>query len=128
MEKIRSSEKLHLTIHGKHYQLQCGAEQKDHIIQLADEVNSRANDIAKTTPHANYLHILMMTCLHLADELYEARQELGKIHEKNLLNKEDVGAFLKLHADPQENFYSTEAIQKIIESIQNMSEKLDALK
>ena len=125
------TEKLDIRIHGKSYQLHCAADQKDHILQLADEINSRAQDISTTMSHAGYLHILMMTCLHLADELYEARQEIGAIHEKILLNDEEMGGFLAKHTDigtdaPSQD--NGDAIQKIIKSIETMSKKLDMLK
>ncbi len=130
-ENSQPTEKLTISIHGKEYQIHCVSDQKDHIVQLADEVNSRAGDIASNMPHAGYLHILMMTCLHLADELYEARQEIGNIHEKLLLSDEEMGSFLTKHTEMGAEALSADngdAIQKIIKSIENMSKKLDTLK
>ncbi|GEM_PF-664564 len=74
---------LDVNINGIIYSLACDDGQEVQVSQLADEVDMRARRIAKGMPqlHGNERMLLVMTCLTLADELYEARQEAGALHE-----------------------------------------------
>lgn len=64
------------------FSLACDDGQEPHLLQLADEVSARAQKIADSQPKAKESQILLMTCLMLADELYDARTEAGILHEK----------------------------------------------
>lgn len=64
------------------YTLACADGQEGHLTQLSDEIDVRARSIKEKTPRASESMILVMTALMLADELYEARQEAGMLHEK----------------------------------------------
>ncbi len=74
--------KLEITVNGYNYTLACDDGQESHVEQLSEEVNMRAEQVAGITPKASEAMTLVMTCLMLADELYEARQEAGALHEK----------------------------------------------
>lgn len=64
------------------YTLACAEGQEGHLQQLADEIDLRARSIKEKSPRASEALTLVMTALMLADELYEARQEAGMLHEK----------------------------------------------
>jgi cell division protein ZapA (FtsZ GTPase activity inhibitor) len=64
------------------YTLACADGQEGHLQQLADEIDMRARSIKEKSPRASESMVLVMTALMLADELYEARQEAGMLHEK----------------------------------------------
>ena len=64
------------------YTLACSEGQEGHLMQLADEIDVRARSIKDKSPRASESMTLVMTALMLADELYEARQEAGMLHEK----------------------------------------------
>ncbi len=72
---------IEITINGHNYTLACDDGQESHVEQLAEEVSMRAVQLAKGMPGANETMVLVMTCLMLADELYESRQEAGALHE-----------------------------------------------
>ncbi len=73
--------KIEITINGHNYMLACDDGQESHVEQLAEEVDMRARQLAEGMPKANETMVLVMTCLMLADELYESRQEAGALHE-----------------------------------------------
>ncbi|MBY0355833.1 MAG: cell division protein ZapA [Rickettsiales bacterium] len=64
------------------YTLACSDGEEGRLGQLADEIDARARSIKEKTPRASESMVLVMTALMLADELYEARQEAGMLHEK----------------------------------------------
>lgn len=74
--------KLEVRINHHNYTLACDEGEQDHVSQLAAEVQSRAEDVAEKMPRASEATVLVMTALMLADELYEARQEAGALHER----------------------------------------------
>lgn len=74
--------KLEIVINQNAYTLACDDGQESHVAQLAEEIDMRAREIAKAMPRAGDTMNLVMTCLTLADELYESRQEAGALHEQ----------------------------------------------
>ncbi|MFO1243126.1 MAG: cell division protein ZapA [Rickettsiales bacterium] len=88
---------VEVNIRNHRFSLACDEGQEARLLQLADEVNSRAQNIALNQPKAKDAQIILMTCLMLADELYDARIEAGILHEKlasgiNSLPTEDRAA------------------------------------
>lgn len=73
---------VEVSILNQRFSLACDEGQEARLLQLADEVNARARNIATTQPKAKDMQVLLMTCLMLADELYDARIEAGMLHEK----------------------------------------------
>lgn len=74
--------KIDVVINDHSYTLACGEGEEEHVSQLAAEVNMRAQEIAARMPRTSESMGLVMTALMLADELYEARQEAGELHER----------------------------------------------
>ncbi len=112
--------KLNIGINSRNYTVECDADQADHIRQLSDEIDSRAKMIAASMPQTNEATVLMMTCLHLADELYETRQETGKLHEQILFEKHDLHDVLPDHVPMKAN-------QRLTDMMHNVSSALDDL-
>lgn len=115
--------RMSITINGRTYQINCDSEQSDHIQQLSHEINGRAETIAESMPRASEATILMMTCLHLADELYETRQEAGELHEKILFERHDLH---EVFHDNTPNL-SMDANQKLTDMMHNVSGSLEEL-
>ncbi len=74
--------KIDVTINDHRYTLACGEGEEEHVSQLAAEVNMRAQEVTARMPRTSEAMGLVMTALMLADELYEARQEAGELHER----------------------------------------------
>lgn len=73
---------VEVNIFNQRFSLACDEGQEARLLQLADEVNARARDVAGNQPKAKEMQVILMTCLMLADELYDARIEAGILHEK----------------------------------------------
>ena len=114
--------KVDFIINRRKYQLVVEAEQAAQLQQLAAEVDVRASKVASANPHADEATVLMMTCLILADELYEARQEAGALHETFMLSQPEL-QHLFPNSHSYEQFHESE--QKIAQTMDNMVHVLD---
>jgi cell division protein ZapA (FtsZ GTPase activity inhibitor) len=115
--------KIDFIINRRPYQLMVDADQASQLEQLAAEVDARAQKIAASNPIADELKILMMTCITLADELYEARQEAGALHERFMLSQPELQSMLPNVTIS--NIKYSEAEHNILDIIDNMSEVIE---
>ncbi len=116
--------KVEFVINRRKYQLIVEAEQAVQLQQLSAEVDGRASKIASANPQADEATVLMMTCLILADELYEARQEAGALHETFMLAQPELQhLFPSSHL--REHFHESE--QKISAIMDNVVQALDRI-
>ena len=65
---------VHISINGRTYEIGCDPGQEGHIADLAAYVDQRFQQIARAGGAYNDAHLLVLTALVLADELYEARE------------------------------------------------------
>jgi cell division protein ZapA (FtsZ GTPase activity inhibitor) len=122
-----SVRKTEIRINGKNYHILCDDDQADHVRQLADEVDSRAKQIAATTPHANETMLLLLTCLILADELYEAREEAGILHEKILRSQHDLSDVLPSESVSDRNHKLTGLLHDVTEALEQITKRINKL-
>ncbi len=64
-----------LKINGRGYGIFCDAGQEERILELAAFIDSRLQDIAAAGAASAESHLLVLTSLVLADELFEAREQ-----------------------------------------------------
>jgi cell division protein ZapA (FtsZ GTPase activity inhibitor) len=112
--------KVDFVINRKSYQLVVESEQAVQLQQLAAEVDARASKIAASNPQADEATVLMMTCLIIADELYEARQEAGALHETFMLSQPEMQTLF-----PLTHFHESE--KKINDLMDGMVSSLDKI-
>lgn len=73
---------VNLTINGRVYEIACDGSQVDRITELGREVDSRAQSLLKQLGAVPDARLLVMVGLMLADELAEAKAELGRVGEE----------------------------------------------
>jgi cell division protein ZapA (FtsZ GTPase activity inhibitor) len=112
--------KVDFLINRRLYQLMVDADQASQLEQLASEVDGRAQKIAASNPLADELKVLMMTCITLADELYEARQEAGALHERFMLSQPELQSLLPNVTVT--NIKYSEAENQISEIVDNLTD------
>lgn len=66
---------VNITINGRIYEIGCDAGQEGHIVDLAACVDQRLQSIARAGAAYNDAHLLVLTALVLADELFAARED-----------------------------------------------------
>lgn len=73
---------LTLNIHGRPFGISCEDGQEDRVLELADYVEARLKDIARAGGAQNESHLLVLTSLMLADEIFDMRDELDHINRQ----------------------------------------------
>ena len=127
--------KIEVTINHHQYTLACGEGEQEHVMQLSAEVQMRAEEVALKM-RANEATTLVMTALMLADELYDARQEAGALHERvRLLELSEVRPALSAPAMADDvALISREeaqqslalALDEVADHVERMTKKLES--
>lgn len=63
-----------LMINGKSYGISCDDGQEERVIELASYVDDRMRQMAGAGAASNEPHLMVLTSLMLADEIYELKQ------------------------------------------------------
>ena len=78
--------KLAITLYGREYTINCGPGQEDRLNQLVKFVEGKMSDVAGQVGNTTEPKLLMLTCLHLADLLFDTQQNA----HKSLIEDEDL--------------------------------------
>lgn len=54
----------------------------EHMARLAETLNGRVREIQKAGGTANYLHVVMLAAMELADEVLTMRQEIDALRKE----------------------------------------------
>ncbi len=68
---------VNITINGRIYEIGCDQGQEGRVVDLASYVDQRLQQIARTGAAYNDAHLLVLTALVLADEIFESRANGG---------------------------------------------------
>jgi len=66
--------KLAITLYGREYSINCNAGEEDRLKQLVQFVEGKMQEVADKIGNTTEPRLLMLTCLHLADQLFDAHQ------------------------------------------------------
>ncbi len=102
-----------LKINGRGYGLACEEGQEQRLSDLSHYVDSRLQDIAAAGAATNESHLLVLTSLVLADEIYELRDEIASLRQSG-----DVVTYGGI--SPNEE-------QMIAGSIEHLATKIEAI-
>jgi cell division protein ZapA len=64
-----------ISLNGRTYEIACDAGQEGRVVDLAAYIDQRLQGIARSGGAYNDAHLLVLTALVLADELYDARED-----------------------------------------------------
>ena len=66
-------------INGRSYDISCDNGQEGRIVDLAAYIDQRLQQVSRSGAAYNDAHLTVLTALVLADELFEAREQLNAI-------------------------------------------------
>jgi len=78
--------KVAIKLYGKDYSVNCDPGQEERLKEIVRFVESRMRSIDDRVGNTTEPRLLMLTCLHLADELFDARRKA----EEGVLQNEDL--------------------------------------
>lgn len=107
---------VNLSIYGKSYGIACDDGQEDRVLELGGYVDARLREIATAGAATNDSHLLVLTALVMADEIYELRDRLEAVKENN-----------GVAVDGEEEKILTHAIHSITERINSVSSRLEKI-
>lgn len=70
-----------IAINGRNFTISCEEGQEQRVTDLSHYVDSRLKNIAQAGAASNDAHLLVLTSLLLADEVFDLRQNVGAISE-----------------------------------------------
>lgn len=102
---------VNITINGKQFGIACDDGQEQRVTDLANFVDGRLKEIASAGAGTNDSHLLVLTSIVMADELFDARD-----------------AASNGNAAPLSGLQITEADEgQIVSAIDQMSNRIDAI-
>lgn len=69
---------VNITMNGRVYEISCDDGQEGRVVDLASYIDQRLQQIARSGAAYNDAHLMVLTTLVLADELFETREQLGQ--------------------------------------------------
>lgn len=66
--------KLAIKLYGRDYTVNCDVGEEERLKQLVQFVESRMKEVADRVGNTTEPRLLMLTCLHLADQLFDLHQ------------------------------------------------------
>ncbi|MAF97934.1 MAG: cell division protein ZapA [Micavibrio sp.] len=73
---------VNIGINGRSFSIYCEDGQEDRVLQLGSYVDSRFREIAQAGAATNEAHLLVLTSLMMADEVFDLRSDLNDIQEQ----------------------------------------------
>lgn len=111
-----------LKINNRGYSLSCDEGQEQRLADLGSYVNSRLNDIAAAGAATNEAHLLVLTSLVLADEVFEMREEMQDLRERIHYFRQNPSVAASSLAE--EEAIIAQAIEHLASKIERIADRL----
>lgn len=112
-----------LNINGRSYNIACEEGQESRLQQLGEFIDGRMGDIAAAGVARTESHLMVLTALVLADELFDLRENAANNGQSSNANQEDFATKLTEALQKQEAAYA-EQVDALSESVENLVNKL----
>lgn len=73
---------VNLNINGRNYGIACDSGQEKRVKDLGYYIDQRIKEISRAGAASNDSHLLILTALMLADEIFDLRDEMSELSEK----------------------------------------------
>lgn len=112
-----------LKINNRGYSLFCDEGQEDRLTDLASFVDSRLKDIAAAGAASNEAHLLVLTSLVMADEVYELRDELSSLKSQMQgVQNQPVASSVR---SEEEDIMIAQAIEHLAGKVEHIASRID---
>lgn len=119
-----------IKIHGHTYTITGDEGQEKHVQALGADIHQRLENLGQTFPHLQHNHLLVLTCLMLADEIHDIKSN-AKISESvtkpialpGAANPDETSPMI--HAVAKEQW--EQALKAIYQRIENIAIRLEQL-
>ncbi|HEY0901224.1 MAG TPA: cell division protein ZapA [Micavibrio sp.] len=119
---------VNLNIHGKTYSIACDPGQERRVAELGKYVDARLREIAAAGAATNEPHLLVLTSLVLADEIYELRDMVAELRNRApqvIYEQVPVEGAQRVSEDEELEILS--AIEQLANRIDTVAERLQKI-
>ncbi len=113
-----------LKINNRGYSLACDEGQEGRINELGHFVDSRLQDIAAAGAATNESHLLVLTSLVLADEIFELRDEVAQMNGYIRQLQDGRSAPVQQGMSSQEEKLIADAIEHLADKIETIASRV----
>ena len=119
---------VNLSIHGKIYNVACDVGQERRVAELGKYVDARLREIAAAGAATNEAHLLVLTTLVLADEIYELRDIVAELRARSpKVVREEVEVEAEQRVSEEEELEILAAIEQLASRIDTVAERLQKI-
>ncbi len=111
---------VNISINGRKFGIACDDGQEQRVIELSNFVDGRVKDMAQSGAGTNESHLLVLSSLLMADELFDLKEE----NSSNAGNKTPLGTLQITKADEGE---ITGALDQMADRIDSLAGNLQKL-
>ncbi|MEG1583627.1 MAG: cell division protein ZapA [Anaerovorax sp.] len=116
MENNRVSVK----IYGQEYTI-AGEKSREHIIRVADHVDSKMHEIAKSIPSGPVSALAVLSAVNIADEYFSIMQNTSDIRKQNEQLEKDTNHYIQLWDEAKKSFLQyKEDTQQVMDQKEEM--------
>jgi len=113
---------ININLNGRLYQIACDHGQEGRVVDLASYIDQRLQSIARTGAAYNDAHLLVLAALVIADELFDAREQLAKTPK----NQPVAAASAASQPAPQAGL-SKDDEQMLVKMLEQMTKRIDGI-
>lgn len=119
---------VNMSIHGKAYSIACDAGQETRVVELGKYVDARLREIAAAGAASSEAHLLVLTALVLADEIYELRDLVADLRSRTpKVIREEVEIAAAQRVSEDEELEILAAIEQLASRIDTVAERLQKI-
>ncbi len=119
---------VNLSIHGKTYNIACDVGQERRVAELGKYVDARLREIAAAGAASNEPHLLVLTGLVLADEIYELRDMVAELRNRApKVIREEVAVEAEQRVSEEDEMEILAAIEQLANRIDTVAERLQKI-
>lgn len=123
---------VNISINGRIHEISCDSGQEGRVVDLASYIDQRLQQIARSGAAYNDAHLLVLTSLVLADELFETREKLAAVSAAPAAapvkgRKGEIAAEAPVAAaNPEEEKAMAQLIEKLAKRIDGIAARVQA--
>ncbi len=103
---------VNVTIHGKNYGIACDNGEERRVQELTRYVDARLREIASAGAATNESHLLVLTALVMADEIFDMKMAMRPVARQE---------------EPREELLNEDDERMIVEAINHLAARIDSV-
>jgi len=125
---------VNISINGRIHEISCDNGQEGRVVDLASYIDQRLQQIARSGAAYNDAHLMVLTALVIADELFETREKLSALSASSAATPAPAAKGRKGEAaeageaatSPEEEKAMAQLIEKLAKRIDGIAARVQA--